>query len=117
MLDYFDFALLIFYRPGRLHTESRLEIGFRAFKIAEHKYACPRLYGNAGCQLSAGEGYCPCNERIAHRINNGLYRIKTYARFYTGADVYLIALIVIVVLALHKKIVHRKAGRYARQKP
>ena len=50
----------------------------------------------------------------AHRLQ---HRRLRDARFYTGADVYLIALIVIVVLALHKKIVHCKAGRYTRQKP
>ena len=50
-------AELILDLPRGLNAKRSLEVGFRAFKIPQHKYAGPGLYGHAGGELTTGESY------------------------------------------------------------
>ena len=102
--------------PRALHAERRLKIGFRAFEIAQHEDPRPRLHGNAGRQLAAGERDGLALQRVGHGL---LHRGKGGKPDACGSSGAHIDGVIVIkgVLPLREQILHCLAGRNARQKP
>ena len=109
-LDDFRLAFAIDGSPRRLHTESGLEVGFRGFQIAEHKYAGPGTNRHAGHQFTARESDSLCLQRIIHCSLDRRQSIHTDSGFCSCTHDYLVIMEEFICRS-REKIPHSKASR------
>ena len=110
------FSIFIFHCPGRLHAESRLEIGFRRGKVAKHENTCPRFHCHASGQFSTGKSDGLAFQRIFHGPPYRTKRIQPDAGRSTCAHVYLIFMVENIG-PFFQQVLHGIAGSYVWKEP
>ena len=102
--------------PGRLHAEGRLEIRFRAGRIAQHENPGPWPDCYARGQFPAGQRDRLGLQRIVHRLLHGRQCRDTDPGGAPGRHNHLV-IVIKPVLLLRQQVAHGMTRRHAWQKP
>ena len=112
-----DFAVVALANgPRALDAEGALEVRFRSSNACEHEDAGPWLDGDAGCELSAGEGNRLRVQRVFHGLLDLVKGSGSDACLGTCADIHGVVMVE-GVLGFCQQVCHRMTTIDSRQVP